>query len=173
MNNVYLLPHDDGTYEAYISPVAPSEKAALLTAEGEYPVECYYRRHDLNGDGIIESYTCSNREELIDRLSYDGQSLHTIRSLWNYDSYKGTPEDVCAIFNAALEAWMELASMDDALVRCYSKGQPIATPTVKELIAILSKLPENYRVTCCGTDGFLHLFEHEKFITIDTEQYLT
>ena len=173
MNNVYLIPNDDGTYEACISSVAPSAKAALLTKERAYPVEYYYRRLDLNGDGIIESYTCSNREELIHALNCDGQALRTVCKLWDYDECKGTTEEVCAVFNAALDAWTELASMDDALVRCYSKGQSIGTPTVKELIAILSKLPEDYPVTCCGTDGFLHLLEHEKFITIDTEQYLT
>ena len=30
MNNIYLVPNDDGTYEAFAAPVAPAENAALL-----------------------------------------------------------------------------------------------------------------------------------------------
>lgn len=61
-----------------------------------------------------------------------------------------------------------LISHDDGT----SKGQAIGTPTVKELVAILSKFPEDYRVSCCGADCFIHLFEGVKYITIDNEQYL-
>jgi hypothetical protein len=45
---------------------------------------------------------------------------------------------------------------------------------VKELIAILSQLPEDYRVTCCGEESYLYLFDEdgEKYITIDKEWYL-
>lgn len=48
--------------------------------------------------------------------------------------------------------------------------------TVKDLIATLSDLTEeqkNYRITCCGIDGFwLHIFEKEKAVTIDMEEYI-
>ena len=39
-----------------------------------------------------------------------------------------------------------------------NEGYPIGQPTVKELIAILSQLPEDYRVTCCGAENYLYLF---------------
>lgn len=51
-------------------------------------------------------------------------------------------------------------------------GYYIGTPTVKELIAILSKLPQDYRVTCCGGENYLYRFEEGKYITIDSEWYL-
>lgn len=51
-------------------------------------------------------------------------------------------------------------------------GVPIGTPTVKELIAILSKLPEDYRVTCCGGENYLYFWPEQKSITIDNEWYL-
>lgn len=51
-------------------------------------------------------------------------------------------------------------------------GTPLGTPTVKELIAILSQLPEDYRVTCCGGENYLYLFPEDKSITIDNEWYL-
>lgn len=66
----------------------------------------------------------------------------------------------------------------DIVLTPYSEtnmeGYPIGTPTVKELITILSQLPENYKVTCCGTDSYLYLFdEKDKYITIDCEYYLS
>lgn len=51
-------------------------------------------------------------------------------------------------------------------------GVPIGSPTAKELAEILSRLPQDYRVTCCGTEAFLYVFDSEKVITIDTESEL-
>lgn len=51
-------------------------------------------------------------------------------------------------------------------------GYYIGTPTVKELIAILSKLPQDYKVTCCGGENYLYCFEEGKYITIDNEASL-
>lgn len=276
MNNVYLVPHEDGTYEACIAPVAPSENAVMLTAEGEYPVECYYRRFDLNGDEIIEMYTCSNREELIHGLNSDGKACHTIRGLWDFDSYKAKFHDAWLVFNAATDKVMKALELEwDAIylcdslrcVMCYPlpyewfagdateimieyvrehgyhlefkedddmicvtvldsengivannaeeliakarlwnyellvseeaegerrkkimedaevldeleemlserTGYPLGNLTVKELIAVLSKMPEDYRVTCCGAENYLYLFAKDKYITIDNERWL-
>ena len=55
----------------------------------------------------------------------------------------------------------------------YHGGLPLGIPTVKELIAVLSKMPEDFRVTCCGANCNIHLFPKSKVITIDCEQYLT
>jgi hypothetical protein len=69
--------------------------------------------------------------------------------------------------------------MDDILLIPYNQennneGYYIGQPTVKELIAILSQLPEDCRVTCCGAESYLYLFEEDgvKRITIDKEWYL-
>lgn len=276
MNNVYLVPHEDGTYEACIAPVAPSENAVLLTPEGEYPVECYYRRFDLNGDGIIEMYTCSNRDELIHGLNSDGTACHTIRGLWDFDSYKAKVHDAWLVFNAATDKVMkaialewekinlcdslrcvmceplpyewfagdataimieyvrehgyhlefkeeddmicvtvldsengivannaeELISkvrlwnyellvdeevdgerreklMEDAVVldeleEMISEriGYPLGYLTVKELIEVLSKMPKDYRVSCCGAENYMYLNVKDKFVTIDNEYHL-
>lgn len=53
-----------------------------------------------------------------------------------------------------------------------AEGYAVGTPTVKELIAILSKLPQDYVVTCCGSNAYLYLMEDTKSITIDCEGYL-
>ena len=72
---------------------------------------------------------------------------------------------------------MNKTVMNDVILRPYcaahnAEGTPIGTPTIKELIAILSKLPEEYTVTCCGTEAFLYLMEDDHTITIDCESYL-
>ena len=51
-------------------------------------------------------------------------------------------------------------------------GYPLGNLTVKELIAVLSKMPEDYRVTCCGAENYLYLFAKDKYITIDNERWL-
>ena len=51
-------------------------------------------------------------------------------------------------------------------------GMAMGVPTVKELIAILSKLPEDYRVYCCGGENYLYIWEKRKSITIDHEYTL-
>ena len=51
-------------------------------------------------------------------------------------------------------------------------GLPLGNPSIKEMIAILSKYPEDYRVTCCGGSNYLYLFAKDKYITIDCERYL-
>lgn len=44
--------------------------------------------------------------------------------------------------------------------------------TVKELIEMLSTLPDNSKVYCCGCEGFwLHISKDANGINIDTEQY--
>ena len=60
-----------------------------------------------------------------------------------------------------------------ATAKCDSyTGQPLGIPTVKELIAVLSKLPEDYKVYCCGAENFLYLFPQSKSVTIDCENVL-
>ena len=72
---------------------------------------------------------------------------------------------------------MNKNTMNDIILTPYNaennaEGTPIGTPTVKELIAILSKLPEDYHVTCCGAGNYLYLMEDSQTITIDCESYL-
>lgn len=61
----------------------------------------------------------------------------------------------------------DLTEEDDV---CH--GVPLGTPTVKEMIIILSQLPEDYRVTCCGGENYLYIWPERKSITIDNEWYL-
>ena len=52
-------------------------------------------------------------------------------------------------------------------------GYSIGTPTVKALIEVLRKFPEDYIVTCGGAENYLYLFAKDKYITIDHESYLS
>lgn len=108
MNYVYLIPHDDGTYEARIQPSAPCGSAVKLTAEREYPVDYVYRRLDINGSPVYEGCTCFSREELLHGLNCDGEALHTIWSLWDFRAQKAHIHEAWTVFNAAAAKVMEL-----------------------------------------------------------------
>ena len=97
-------------------------------------------------------------EELIDRVCH-----------WNYEFL---------LDDTVAGEWRESINRDAAVISEIQErmgardGYCIGTPTVKELIAILSKLPQDYRVTCCGGQNYLYRFEEGKYITIDCERYL-
>lgn len=88
---------------------------------------------------------------------------------WNYEFL---------LDEAVTGEWREKVKRDADIIAGFWeqlgewRGYGIGTPTVKELIAILSKLPEDYRVTCCGADNFLYLFPQSKAITIDCDSYI-
>lgn len=252
----------------------PAENATLLVAEGEYPVECYYYRQDMNGDSILESSEYCNQHALIEGLNYHGLAFHTIRSLWDFNSYNGVTAEIGNIYDAARRKVDEIIALEaqgidlhfalqgvvlgdpsgeflsrakstimkyvrergcrveykkefdvmcvegerpnyrivaDGIEELISKvrlwnyellvaeedeegrkkimedtaildeleemlsdrtGYPLGNLTVKELIAVLSKMPEDYRVTCCGAENYLYLFAKDKYITIDNERWL-
>lgn len=52
------------------------------------------------------------------------------------------------------------------------EGVDLGCPTVKDLIEILSKVPEDYKVTCCGVGIYLHAYNLDRYITLDTEEVL-
>lgn len=112
MNNVYLIPHNDGTYEACIDSVAPTDEAVALTWEGKYPVLYCYCRLDSNGSSVYEATECTNRDELIDALNFSGMAWHTVRWLWDFDSYEVEYHPVWAIFNAATDAALEVCARE-------------------------------------------------------------
>lgn len=89
-------------------------------------------------------------------------------SEWNYEFIQESE-----VVGAYREEILEDAKVIEALLGDLRVGHFVGTPTVKELIAVLSQLPEDYRVTCCGADGYVHIFADQKYITIDSEQYLT
>jgi hypothetical protein len=95
-------------------------------------------------------------EELIDRIN-----------TWNYEFIQDSE-----VMGEQREQALKDMEMIDVLLGDARHGLPIGTPTVKELIAILSKYPEDYRVTCCGAENYLYLFTKNKYITIDNEWYL-
>ena len=112
MNNVYLIPHNDGTYEACIDSVAPTDEAVALTREGKYPVLYCYCRLDSNGSSVYEATECTNRDELMDALNFSGRAWHTVRWLWDFDSYEVEYHPVWAIFNAATDAALEVCARE-------------------------------------------------------------
>ena len=89
-------------------------------------------------------------------------------SSWNYEFLQDSE-----VVGSHREQILKDTEMLDRLMDSSHIGQPLGYPTVKELITALSNLPEDYRVTCCGAECFVHLFAQDKYITIDSEHYLT
>lgn len=97
-------------------------------------------------------------DELIERVS-----------AWNYEFI----QDSEVVGKYREQILMDAEMIDNIMERMGCRvGRPLGTPTVKELIAVLSKMPEDYLVTCCGTDSFLYLFPQNKAITIDCAKFI-
>ena len=121
-----------------------------------YPKEKYYLslvdvKEPENGVVAIDY-----EEELFKRISF-----------WNYERLQDSE-----VVGEQREQALKDMVMIDSLLGDFRDGIPIGNPTVKELIAILSKLPEAYRVSCCCADNYLYLWGNSKSITIDCEWYL-
>lgn len=86
---------------------------------------------------------------------------------WNYEFVQDSE-----VVGEHREQVLKDMEVIDRLLGDCRKGLPLGTPTVKELIAILSKLPEDYRVYCCGGESYLYSWANKKSITIDCEWYL-
>ena len=133
--------------------------------------------------GYVEGHGCKlywgNQERwvLVDTEEPDNEpeELYDIGELiervnqWNYEFL---------LDDTVAGAWREEAKMDADIIAkiCEQLGERrgyyLGTPTVRELIAILSKLPQDYKVTCCGGENYIYRFETGKYVTIDHEYYL-
>lgn len=131
-NNVYLIPCGDRAYYAQVSTNSPSPSAIFMVAEGNYPVEMWWSRHNLNMCRLWATETCNSREDLIDTLNFLGKCGHNVETLWDYDDktttnakitelfdvcYERKCEQICAAFDEATEA-LEASGEDMLLVFC-------------------------------------------------------
>lgn len=117
-NRVYLVPETDGAWSAVVSANKPSHSVALLTQEGDYPVNLYYSRLDMNGSSCFERETIADRESLLETLNWIGQCCHFPKVLWEFDAGKPMSKELMDIFNASYDSRMkqvqaELAEMDE------------------------------------------------------------
>lgn len=155
----------------------PSEKTLIewlckeLTVEEAKMVLGYVEGHgysvslDETGDILLvdleepeNGIVASGIEELLDRVS-----------TWNCEFL----QDDVVVGEFREQVIKDSEMLDEIFQRIGSRnGYHIGTPTVKELIAILSKLPEDYRVYNCGADNYLYIWSTRKCITIDNERWL-
>ena len=115
------------------------------------------------------------------RLTYDNMKKHIAAydrgieellervSSWNYEFLQDS-EVVGPHREQIIMDMKKIARLIDRVD--LQRGMAMGVPTVKELIAILSKLPEDYRVYCCGGENYLYIWEKSKSITIDHEYSL-
>lgn len=106
--NVYLIPDADSTYVSCISDDAPSTEAIFLVKEGLYPVEIWYKRHDLNMDAMLYAETINNRDELISYLDFQGQCRNEIIRLWDFYTYDNSLVKLHRLFDKCYDRKAEL-----------------------------------------------------------------
>lgn len=132
-NNVYLLPCDDRAYYSQVTTDSPSPSAIFMVAEGTYPVEMWWSRHDLNMCREWASEACESREELIEVLNFLGKCGHNIETLWDYNDrtttnaeltrlfdvcYDRKKEEIEAAFDAAMEEFERRGGEEPLLAFC-------------------------------------------------------
>ena len=118
MKNVYLIPCGDRAYRSVISEAPPTPAAIYLTEEGEYPVEIWWERHDLNLCRVWGNNICNTPEELIELLDFLGECVHAIEDLWGYhDRYCADPE------------------LSDLFDRCYERKMAELRAAAEDLLS--------------------------------------
>lgn len=146
-NNLYLTPEEAGLLLGYIlghgCGVFLDATDTIVVMDIEDPE-----------NGVI----ARGFDELLERVSS-----------WNYEFLQDS-EVVGSHREQIIMDMEKIARLIDRVD--LLRGMPMGVPTVKELIAILSKLPEDYRVYCCGGENYLYIWEKSKSITIDHEYSL-
>ena len=136
-----------------------TEEATLILAyiKARGYILCAYDQDTLSIKNLEESETL-DVEELVRRVCN-----------WNYELLLDN-----TITGEQHKKYLQDAELiSNVLDRCGARdGYCIETPTIKEMLTILNKFPEDYRVTCCGGWNYLYLFSESKTITIDCERYL-
>jgi hypothetical protein len=115
MANVYLRPFGDRAYRASISDTTTDPTDIFVVEEGEYPVEVWWTRHDMNMCRLWATETCENREDLIKLLDFLGDCGHTIEKMWAYEDNEFTNEELSNLFDVCYDRKMEQlsAAIDD------------------------------------------------------------
>lgn len=108
MAKIYLIPDNDSTYMSCVSDDAPSTDAIFLVEEGEYPVEAWHKRHDLNMDSLLMSETIVDREDLIKYLDFNGKCRNEIIRLWDFYTYDNSLVELHRLFDQCLSRKAEI-----------------------------------------------------------------
>lgn len=105
--SVYLHLEKDATWTAQFAQELPGPGFVWLCRERTYPVEFYYKRYDMNGSAVFERDVCSNREELLESLSWCGSCHNAVRALWDFDSSQCLDAAIHKLFNDAYVGKMD------------------------------------------------------------------
>lgn len=123
-NHIYLIPTGDRAYKACIAATAPSPSAIFMVAEGTYPAELWWSRHDLNLCRQWCSEVCQNREALITLLDELGSCGHNVETLWDYEDSTSTNDALTQLFDDCYERKRETitAAFDKAMEELERRG---------------------------------------------------
>ena len=129
-HSIYLFGDGEGVWRAEVLPEARPGGVKLAT-EGNYPVEVYYYRTDINGSGVVELAIFENREALLGTLNFWGEAGFIPTNLWDYDEDKSDSEELRDLFSAALARREKMVlEANDPMVR-----QDLAVERIEKRIA--------------------------------------
>ena len=111
---IYLTLKPDRTWFCSVADTDPSPQHFPLVQEGNYPVELYYSRVDLNGSSVTEMEPCKSRVELAETLNWIGQIGGTVEQLWDFDHNNAMLTGLADIFRSGRERRYEQVQADMA-----------------------------------------------------------
>ena len=116
-NNVYLIPCGDRAYHCTVSETPPTPSAIFMVAEGSYPVELWWIRHDLNMCRIWEMQICESREELVELLDFLGKCGNNVEYLWEYEDRTTSNTEITRLFDVCFNRKREetIAAFEEAI----------------------------------------------------------
>ena len=85
--------------------------------EQDYPVKVYFERTDMNGSGVMECESCSNRDELLSLLNWIGKAGFVPVECWDFSIEKMDDPIIQNMFQAGLQRRYEEAAKEiDAML---------------------------------------------------------
>lgn len=113
-STIYLTLKPDRTWFCSVADTDPSPQHFPLVQEGNYPVELYYSRIDLNGSSVTEMWVCKDRVALAETLNWIGQIGGTVEQLWDFDHNNAMLAGLADIFRSGRERRYEQVQADMA-----------------------------------------------------------
>lgn len=119
---VYIVPAKDATWSAVISAKQENMDAIRLCDEKTYPVEVFYRRYDVNGSSMLDTFVCVDRASLLDYLNWAGACRFPVTSFWDYRGESCADTRLWELFETGYRKRAEIAQEEMAEMRNAEKS---------------------------------------------------
>ena len=121
---VYLEQGCNQSWYSLIRRDPPSEHAAMLCTEKDYPVDVVFRRTDVNGSISYDTYNCCDRAVLLQALDWLGSCGFTPCQVWDFDIDKEIDPALHKLFNDAYSH--RLQKIQNAAEDIYADAEEVS-----------------------------------------------